>query len=226
MTLNPPHRKSVRHFNVLGHAHLLTFSCYRRLPLLTNDVWRALLSDRINWAAERHRFGLIAFVYMPEHLHLLVHSQVEECTVQRILYSIKKPFADKIKQLLTESNSPLLSRLTVQERPGKIVFRFWQEGPGHDRNLLTVENCIKAAEYIHNNPVRRRLCRSPNEWKWSSWKFYHQAPVLCAHLATPHQRLSTMIKFFLAFTRAANNRCPCHTNACHCHPPAARATQM
>ncbi|MFH0938323.1 MAG: Ig-like domain-containing protein, partial [Planctomycetota bacterium] len=25
---------------------------------------------------------------------------------------------------------------------------------GHDRNLLTVENCIKAVEYIHNNPVR------------------------------------------------------------------------
>ena len=29
------HRKTVRHFHEVGHLHELTFSCYRRLPLLT-----------------------------------------------------------------------------------------------------------------------------------------------------------------------------------------------
>ena len=37
------HRKRVRYYDEPGHCHELTFSCYRRLPLLTNHVWRAML---------------------------------------------------------------------------------------------------------------------------------------------------------------------------------------
>ena len=29
----------MRHFHEAGHLHELTFSCYRRMPLLTNDSW-------------------------------------------------------------------------------------------------------------------------------------------------------------------------------------------
>jgi len=32
-----PHRKRVKSFNIPGDAHELTFSCYRRLPLLSRD---------------------------------------------------------------------------------------------------------------------------------------------------------------------------------------------
>lgn len=31
------HRKTIKQFHEPGHLHELTFSCYRRLPLLTND---------------------------------------------------------------------------------------------------------------------------------------------------------------------------------------------
>ena len=30
----------MRHDHEVGHLHELTFSCYRRMPLLTNDAWR------------------------------------------------------------------------------------------------------------------------------------------------------------------------------------------
>ena len=26
--------------------------------------------------------------------------------------------------------------------------------------------------YMHNNPVKRGLVRSPGDWPWSSWRFY------------------------------------------------------
>jgi putative transposase len=38
----------------------------------------------------------------------------------------------------------LLQRLTIQERPGKMSFRYWPEGPGYDRNLST-ERAVMAA---------------------------------------------------------------------------------
>jgi len=66
------------------------------------------------------------------------------------------------------------SRVFVGDAHPTICFRFWQEGPGHDRNLTSVENVINAADYIHHNPVRRGLCISPDQWRWSSWKHYHQ----------------------------------------------------
>ena len=66
------HRKRVRHYDEPGDCHELTFSCYRRLPLLTNDGWREMLSRSIDRAMLGHRYRLVAFVYMPEHVHLLV----------------------------------------------------------------------------------------------------------------------------------------------------------
>jgi putative transposase len=67
------HRKTVRHFEEPGHLHELTFSCYQRMPLLTNDDWRVKLARSIDEANAESAVELAAFVFMPEHVHLLVY---------------------------------------------------------------------------------------------------------------------------------------------------------
>ena len=47
------HRKRVTHFNEPGHYHELTFSCFRRLPLLIDDAYRVLLSHSIEQTIAR-----------------------------------------------------------------------------------------------------------------------------------------------------------------------------
>ena len=42
------HRKRVKHFHEPGDLHELTFSCYRRMPLLTNDDWRYRLARSLD----------------------------------------------------------------------------------------------------------------------------------------------------------------------------------
>jgi putative transposase len=42
------HRKRVKHYHDPGHVHELTFSCYHRWPLLTNDAWRKILAENID----------------------------------------------------------------------------------------------------------------------------------------------------------------------------------
>ncbi len=130
-------RKRVRHYHEPGDLHELTFSCYRRMPLTTNDVWRKLLCQSIDRAVERWSYRLIAFVLMPENLHLLVLPTTKVVEVDRFLSAVKQPYSVRIKRILEQNHSPLLDRLTVRERPGKMVFRYWQEGPGYDRNLST-----------------------------------------------------------------------------------------
>ena len=48
------------------------------------------------------------------------------------------------------------------------AYRFWQRGGGYDRNLRTVADIYEKIEYVHNNPVRRGLAASAEEWPWSS----------------------------------------------------------
>ena len=73
-----------------------------------------------------------------------------------------------------------MKELTIQERPGKTVFRFWQEGPGHDANLRDRESIVKAIRYMHFNPVKRGLCATPDDWAWSSARQYHNLEPLSA----------------------------------------------
>ncbi len=170
------HRKTIKHYHEPGELHELTFSCFQRLPLLTNDDWRRRLARIIDEANQLEKMRLAAFVFMPEHVHLLVVPESNEPDIGRYLARIKQPFSKSIKQLLGQSNPPLLKKLTVQERPSKQCFRYWQEGPGYDRNLNTAASVLASLDYFHNNPVKRTLCQKAVDWSWSSARWYLAEP--------------------------------------------------
>lgn len=113
---------------------------------------------------------------MPEHVHLLTFPLDPDPNLGLYLARIKQPFSKQIKQLLIAHHSSLVRRLTVRERPGKYCFRFWQEGPGYDRNLNEPTAIHSSLDYIHNNPVKRNLCGRAIEWKWSSARYYLSEP--------------------------------------------------
>jgi putative transposase len=169
------HRKRVKHFHEPGDLHELTFSCYDRRPLLDDDWRREQFCRSIDAAMISQNFRLVAFVLMPEHLHLLVYPlnhKPENVRIDNLLSALKRPFSYRVKVRLQELKDPLLERLTIQERPGKMTFRFWQEGPGYDRNLRGEKTVLHAIDYIHRNPVRRGLVLTAAEWKWSSARWY------------------------------------------------------
>ena len=170
------YRKRIHHYHEPEHARELTFSCYKQMPLLTNDVWRQMLAQSIDRAAEGHRYRLAAFVFMPDHVHLIVYPVDGADGIDALLKAIKRPFSYRIKQILAASRSPLLDTLTVRQRPGVMTFRFWQEGPGYDRNLVKVHTTLDSIDYLHNNPVRRGLVESAVDWKWSSARYYLNDP--------------------------------------------------
>jgi putative transposase len=193
-----PHRKQIKHYHEPGDFHELTFSCSKRLQLLMRDDWRRLLCQVIDRAISDQEFALVAFVLMPEHVHLLVYPRRQTAKalagqgprqwhpapsdvelgqlvlhrLSRLLADIKRPFSGRVKKQLVEEGSPLLLQLTVMERPGKEAFRFWQEGPGYDRNLCSQKSVLAAIDYFHLNPVRRGLVTRAVDWKWSSARWY------------------------------------------------------
>ena len=173
-----PHRKQVRHFNDPSHCHELTFSCYQRLPLLTSEVCQAMLGESIENAIGGQAYALVGFVFMPEHVHLLVYPLAGAGRIDQLLRAIKRPVSYRIKKYLQEVDGPLLQRLTIRQRPGISTFRFWQEGPGYDRNVTEVSTALASLAYVHANPVRRQLCQREINWPWSSAGHYQELPPL------------------------------------------------
>jgi len=158
-------RRLCRRYNVPGHAHLLTFSCFKSQPLLEGDTMRILV-ESLELSRNRHQFELWAYVFMPEHVHLLVWPSHETYDISKFLNTFKISVSRRVINRLRREDSSQLDLLATgqQARP----HRFWQDGGGHDRNL-TDEDAIHARiEYIHENPVRRGLVSDQLDWMWSS----------------------------------------------------------
>ena len=159
-------RKRCRRFNDPGHAHELTFSCYRRRPFLVKKRTREYLAEAIQQAREKYLFHLWGYVLMPEHVHLLIWPLNDDYSISGILQSIKQSVSRKALAWLREKRPEGLELLATGQRHRP--YRFWQAGGGYDRNVISPGTARAVLDYIHHNPVRRRLVESPEEWPASS----------------------------------------------------------
>jgi REP element-mobilizing transposase RayT len=113
-----------------------------RRPLIGKLVEEALLK----WDGERYR--LIAWVIMPNHVHLLL-SPMEHHRVAGIMHSIKSYTSHEAIKIL--------------KRTG----HFWAK-EYYDCYIRDQRHFASTIAYIENNPVKARLCSSPKEWPFGS----------------------------------------------------------
>lgn len=116
-----------------------------RDPRIASLVQKALL----NWDGKKYR--LISWVIMPNHGHFLL-TPIEDHSVSEIMHSIKSFTAHEANKLL--------------ERTGQ----FWAK-EYFDRYIRDQRHFANTIAYIENNPVKARLCKTPEEWPCSSAHF-------------------------------------------------------
>ncbi|MEI7575404.1 MAG: transposase [Armatimonadota bacterium] len=136
--------------DIPGHSHMLTFSTRKRSPHLLNEQICLWLAGAISKAGTTQGFTVLAYVFMPDHVHLLIRPSRETYKIADILKSIKQGV----------SRRALIA--------GLIQDVLWEPGGGHDRNIFTEEARANAINYIHFNPVRKGLCSDIMEYRWSS----------------------------------------------------------
>ena len=167
-----PPRKTRRSWNAPGHAHEVTFSCQNRWQILSSPLAKEIVLRELDQARHRLNFALVAYVVMPEHVHLLIKPNEDKYSMARILLGIKSPSSRSIQRFLRKTRPEVVDRLRVERAPGRVEYRVWLQGGGYDRNIDNREDLATAIDYLHSNPVRRGFVGAPDEWSWSSAHAY------------------------------------------------------
>ena len=150
-----------------GHLHFITFSCYRRLPLLKSARARDVFVRELARVRDELRFRLIGYVVMPEHVHPLV-SEPPQGTPSAVLQKLKLRVARRLRR----RKRCLPGQLELPfEKCGEPLRAFWQ-ARFYDFNVYSEGKIKEKLNYMHANPVIRKLVRHPKDWRWSSWGFY------------------------------------------------------
>ncbi len=137
-----------------GHLHFITFSCYHRLPLLKSIRARSFLIQLLGELRARYQFSIVGYVVMPEHVHLLV-GEPRVGTPSIVVQVLKQRVSRQLRRTSDSVGLP----------------HFWQ-ARFSDFNVWSREKKSEKLHYMHNNPVRRGLVAQPEDWLWSSYRFY------------------------------------------------------
>jgi putative transposase len=140
--------------------------------LLARDRTRGWLIEAIDQARTRLGFDLWAYVIMPEHVHILIRPREPSYRISEVLWRIKRPVGRRAVEFLRANAPEFLSRISLTRRDGSRESRFWQAGGGYDRNVVEERTLLRVIDYIHFNPVRRGLTERPEDWAWSSARWY------------------------------------------------------
>jgi REP-associated tyrosine transposase len=143
--------RGLKRYQQAGDLHFITFSCYRRQPLLGTAQARRVFEQTLERVRRWYGFYVTGYVVMPEHVHLLV-SEPERSSLAVSVQMLKQIVAQKLRS-----------------RAG--AFPFWQTRY-YDFNVWTAKKRIEKLRYMHRNPVKRGLVAKPEDWAWSSFPHY------------------------------------------------------
>ena len=151
-----------------GHLHFITFSCYRRLPLLKTARARDIVVAELARVRTEMGFRLVGYVVMPEHVHLLINEPPGE-TPSAVLHRLKLRVAKHLRGRIRRkpSGQMELSFAACKAQPRS----FWQ-ARFYDFNVYSRGKRKEKLNYMHANPVKRGLVSHPKDWPWSSWEYY------------------------------------------------------
>ena len=150
--------------------YYITGTCTEWLPLLNNGDARKAVSEEIEKAIKECAGALVAYVLMPNHVHLLVYLPSAE-----MLHAFNRRWrgrsARRIIDLAKASNAVKLLDILARHANGKAQYAAWKEQV-RALAIWSEEKLLAVVNYIHANPVRRGLVNHPGDWPHSSWRFH------------------------------------------------------
>jgi putative transposase len=159
--------KGLRRYYAAGHLHFITTSCFQRRALLGTPRRRDLLVKLLEEVRQRYHFVVVGYVVMPEHAHFLL-GEPERGNPSVVMQVLKQRFARALLRKTKQPLSPLQGSLCEMSLEPEHV---WQRR-FYDFVVWSQAKIEEKIRYMHGNPVKRGLVRTPEQWRWSSAREY------------------------------------------------------
>jgi len=148
-TERPEHLKTFDYIGV--YQYFLTFCTHERARLFVTPDAVELVRTQIARAGADHAIAVIAYCYMPDHVHLLVEGQSDDSDCRQ--------FISRAKQY---------SGFHYKATYGR---RLWQRY-SFEHVLRNEDAAVSVARYILENPLRARLVERVDEYRFSGSDVY------------------------------------------------------
>ncbi len=139
---------NVHRLRVTDRIFFVAVNLRRQVPPFTPSEY-PLMIEALEGSRCRLGFAFCGYVLMPDHWHALIWPR-HPLSISQVLHDIKKTSAQKLHRA-RGSEGPLWQH------------QFW------DRFVRSPKEFSERLEYMHLNPLRRRLVTAPEEWRWSSY---------------------------------------------------------
>jgi len=107
---------------------------------------------------------------MPEHVHLLL-GEPQKGTPSTVLQMLKQRTSRKLRN--EEKGHPVAQVRLPRPELADTLPQFWQ-ARFYDFNVYSDKKRREKLDYMHRNPVTRKLVRRPQDWPWSSYLSYEK----------------------------------------------------
>ncbi|MDA3897597.1 MAG: transposase [Desulfobacteraceae bacterium] len=146
-----------------NHAHFVTFSCYRRQRILDDEQAKRIVIHFLTAQLKNQNGICMGFVIMPDHVHAIVQFQ-ELGKLSVFMNQWKRRSSIQLKHLYKEKLINYGAKIDL-EGP------MWQP-KYYDFNIFSESKAREKLIYMHLNPVKSGLIDRPENWKFSSARFY------------------------------------------------------
>jgi len=150
-------------FDRENHAHFVTFSCYRRQRILDDDQAKQIVIHFLAAQLKNQNGICMGFVIMPDHVHAMVQFN-ESDKLSVFMNQWKRRSSIQLKKLYIEKLTSYGAKIDLQDP-------MWQP-KYYDFNIFFESKAIEKLTYMHMNPVKSGLIDRPENWKFSSARFY------------------------------------------------------
>jgi len=145
-----------------GGTFFFTLVTHQRTPYFRDESNVALLGDAIRYVQRHHPFELVAFVFLPDHLHMIWQLPEEDDDYPTRVRLMKSFVSRKMAV-----RPMVINRSRIAKGEQEVWQRRYWEHSCKDQDDLNAY-----VDYIHYNPVKHGYITAPCLWKHSSFGKY------------------------------------------------------
>lgn len=144
------------------------------VDLFTRAEFRDIILESWRYCSEHKGLQIWAYVFMSNHIHFIANTQAPY-ELENVIRDFKSHTARQILNALEDKRRPesrrewllYLFRFFAKKFRGTQEHIVWQHD-NHPIALYSEKVTLQKLRYIHNNPLRAKWVRTPEDWIYSS----------------------------------------------------------